>query len=92
MNLIEAVKSGRPFKRKAWGTSDWEAPESWSKPFLKYDILADDWELEESKVEITATQFHEAARKVWEEDFDKTRESPHFFAKLIAKRLGLEAE
>ncbi len=66
MNLVEAIKSGRPWKRKgaAW---------SWREPIVRVpgynqvsfelsDLLADDWEIEEPTVTITRAQFWEAVR------------------------------
>jgi hypothetical protein len=58
MNLIDAVKSGLPFRRK---NQDW----GWWKPKRPIDlgpgdILADDWEVQEEKIEVTARMVEEA--------------------------------
>lgn len=92
MNLIEAVKSGRPFKRKTREDKqrEWHHPESWSKNFLKTDILADDWETQEPTITITRQKFLDAARETWEDDFDKTRQHPEQFSLMLARKLGLE--
>ncbi len=49
MNLIEALKSGKPFRRKL-GTSyrriDPERAGIYDIEFTKQEVLADDWELE----------------------------------------------
>ena len=66
MNIIEAVKSQRPFRRVAWETSDWITPNAVSYlPRLRsVDIVADDWEVEKSQpVTITREQFYEAWEK-----------------------------
>lgn len=54
MNIIEAVKSGKRFKRKSWD-GPWCTKDDVSALSLQsWEILADDWEVEEKKVEITA--------------------------------------
>ena len=73
MDLITAIKSGRPFKRKG--------QEGWFKKGTKTSgtfedncgypcllsvesVLADDWEIEEPKVEITESVLERAADNV----------------------------
>jgi hypothetical protein len=68
MNLIDAVKSGRPFRRKAHSSHSPEyfTPREWVDSFglgdfenqevMVADILADDYELEEPEVRITRGQ------------------------------------
>ncbi len=52
MNIIEAVKSGRPFRRRRIG-EDWLGPTD-SPIVLGYEsLLADDWELKPRKVKKT---------------------------------------
>lgn len=78
MNLIDAIKSGRRFRRKTW--ADIEPEGNWchiakgadgedevqfmeGRPTFHaqvLDLTADDWEIEERKVEITKTQLIEA--------------------------------
>ncbi len=60
MNLIEAVKSGLPFRRC---DREWMTPKSWSKAFIREDVLADDWEIQEPAIPITRTQFWQAAKQ-----------------------------
>jgi len=48
MTIIEAMKSGRPFRRKGW--------DSWIQPsktgvFYSSEILADDWEIQPEVLE-----------------------------------------
>lgn len=61
MTFIEAVKSGKNFHRPGY---------SWFRnlPYMFFnvsreDLLAEDWEVEELKLEITETQFWEAIRE-----------------------------
>lgn len=75
MNLIEALKSGRPFRRLSKNCIPRNDPkpgcpnyiEGWftatSIPYLILlveDILADDWEVKEVTVNITVQKFWEA--------------------------------
>jgi hypothetical protein len=101
MNIIEAIKSGKRFRRPAW--KEWSTDTQcnagyvWSSGnqggsttvsgmFLQSaDITADDWEIEEKKVEITRSQFFSAVDKVLAKAFDGTPRSHE-----IAKELGLE--
>lgn len=64
MNLINALKTDKPFRRLGWSlyqgwiTNGWEGV----KALKCYaDILADDWEVQEKEVTITARKFWEAA-------------------------------
>jgi hypothetical protein len=80
MNLIEAVKTGWPFRRKAWGTCDsmWAHVEPDGKdgrPTLEWkdgdaftcfaeDVLANDWEVLEPEVRITSSMFWAAVASI----------------------------
>jgi hypothetical protein len=64
MNIIDAVKSGKKFKRPGY---IWTSSENLNRDYLrltKDDILATDWEIEERKIEITETEFDEAVRQI----------------------------
>ena len=64
MNIIDAIKSGKRYKRKAY--REWyrpASPTSTCYSSLQYsdeDILADDWEVEENKATITEEQLRQA--------------------------------
>lgn len=68
MKIQDAIASGKRFKRKDWAKFDFLAIEQERVlddsrvPYSlgKSDILADDWEIEEKKVEITESQLREA--------------------------------
>jgi hypothetical protein len=62
MNIIDAIKSGKRFKRKVWLHYPAE------KTFCATDIVADDWEVESQPVTITREQFDAAWKKVWPHD------------------------
>lgn len=66
MNIIAAIESGKPFRRKdqgtAWLTADNQGL-SWvngGRSYTKEDIMADDYEIKEISVMITRSQFWEA--------------------------------
>lgn len=59
MNIIEAVKRGTNMKRRHWPWCDALGPGS-ALRLTHEDVLADDWEVEEEKLEITRTQFEAA--------------------------------
>jgi hypothetical protein len=49
MTIQEAIKSGKPFKRKPWVGTAWIYPRNMHSytRFAVSDILADDWEVKE---------------------------------------------
>jgi len=66
MTLIEALKSGRRFKRGLHGAG-FQLPCGSMKEYYRWadsDVLADDWELEPATVMITTEQLHAAILKV----------------------------
>jgi hypothetical protein len=94
MNIIEAIKSGKGFRRKDW---QWRNV-AFIEPFkngvgmqrLEIDyasIVADDWEVEAAPVTITREQFFEAyAYSVGELKANSTNSE---LMEMMAKRLGL---
>ena len=64
MNIIEAVKSGKPFRRKDWDKTVRTFPNNEDRAMMyqigKHDILADDWEIKEEKIELTKDQIKKA--------------------------------
>jgi hypothetical protein len=70
MTLIEAVESGKPFKRTCW--SSYERMDKRNILGLSTeDILADDWEIQEEKIEITREQLRWAYHEAPSDDPDK---------------------
>lgn len=67
MNIIEAIKSGRRFRRKY--EKNWYSPISDNYPMInisaisRENFLADDWEIEGKTVTITREQFDKAVVK-----------------------------
>ena len=78
MNIIEAIKSGKPFKRESWvkWTVDYcNSYIAWSEnlcsvSFSTEDLIADDWEVKETYYPITECElmglrgYSELIRKV----------------------------
>ena len=110
MTLIEAIKSGRPFRRKSvlscWygvvgdvvkyqpGMSD-----AYVANLKVEDILADDWEIQEPTVTISASQFWEACQYATAiedyeivEDVHQRRRRIETRWQEVARRLGIGGE
>jgi hypothetical protein len=66
MNIIEAIKSGKRYRRK--GETGWyDATDHYQDyVFPTRAVLADDWEVEEVRVTITREQFDAAWKSVTE--------------------------
>ena len=82
MNIIEAVKSGRDFRRK--NTDLWYSNNDSPYKITKEDLLAEDWELEVAPVVITREQFNAAWETVLRSSVDGV-----FDGEQLAKELGL---
>lgn len=83
MNIIEAIKSGKPFKRHAW--SYFRSYSNSERIFSMEDVLADDWEVEEPGVLLTRMQIYVACIRagLLSADSDEVR------TELFFKELGL---
>ena len=105
MNLIEAIKSGRPYRRACWDLDAWRPAIGHLRDNRSHygerldDLLANDWEIQEPTVTITRTQFWEAyavalkeaqeCRRTLTTDGIQCWESGKDPMTLLAKRLGL---
>jgi hypothetical protein len=74
MNLIEAVKSGKPFRRKAWANATFffnpkDQTMQDEEMFSVSDILANDFEIEEKTITISESEFEKRIAKVKKEIF-----------------------
>lgn len=88
MNLIDAIKSARPFRRKGKGGGGfWFV--STEPSFATVDIIADDWEIQEPTVMITTRQFWDAFDLVVSEAKGFGM-APVTVAEGLARKLGLE--
>lgn len=105
MNIIEAIRSGLPFRRKFRGNDGWIRNDQGvfygARIFSQAEILSDDWETQKASMPITASQFWEAAAEAF--SFKRTglefgasmlhftgKAPPHAELTLLARRLGLE--
>jgi len=106
MNLIDAIKSGRPFKRADGWWTEWivmhgninQSPMDgyafWSEDgcligVTKEDFIAGDWEIQESSISITPTQFWDAYNRRCNHSHIET-DYGYRVAKAIANELGLD--
>jgi hypothetical protein len=103
MNLIEAVKSGKPFRSDpgcVWMVMDEEGYLIWAegrnqvsgrRPPSKKELLLDTWEIKEPEVTITRTQLLNAVEHVKFQLEYPYGENPRYaaFATDLAKHLGL---
>jgi hypothetical protein len=101
VNLIDAVKSGRPYRRKSWHKL---AGENWWRPAVDFktmwktpctetveDLTADDWEIQEPEVRITRGQFNRLSREVVDQyDGEQARVFASSALNVMARHLGLE--
>lgn len=74
MNIIEAIKTGKRIKRKAWkdffgidkGEFSIDVEDTGIVPAISArDIVADDWEIEEVEVKVTKSELYEACKNNW---------------------------
>ena len=91
MNLIDAVKSGKSFKRPEW-RHFYSAPaqllftvEDIRLQLTIEDILADDWEVEEKQITITESDFNKAVVKTGNLYY----QDQGYWADALKKELGL---
>ena len=59
MNIQQAVRSGKKIRRKAWVLPDFHVINVFNG-IDREDVLADDWEVEEVAIPITAGQYQKA--------------------------------
>lgn len=63
MNLIEALKTGKRFRRPTWGIYYSVSHEGFFE-LTAEDALAEDWEVEKITIPLTGEVFDNAVRKV----------------------------
>lgn len=65
MNIIEAIKSGKPYRRISWSLDFWVPVEreDLTMQVTRSDLIADDWEVQKT-VTITAEKLEIAFNKV----------------------------
>lgn len=101
MNLIEAIKSGKPFRCKTWSNRDyWLGPSrlgpsmtviSQLRATTDEELAGDDWEIQEPTVTITRTQLQDAYNDARNSVGDCSNFGASTFI-VMAKKLGLGLE
>lgn len=89
MNLIEAIKSGKRFKLKR--DREWHTQGQVLQIHeARSDLICDNWEIEEEKIEITRSQLQEAFNKCSFQIHDLSGGFPNYSCRidLLAKELG----
>lgn len=98
MNLIEAAKSGRPFRRPGWhwivkstNRNAFEFEDNFQIADISSpdDIFADDWEIKEPAVTITRSQLWFAYDMAYSDSNLNERLTRQFVVRM-ARHLGLE--
>lgn len=98
MTLIEAIKSGKKFHRQHWET--WYSSKSGVVQTdsgqllgaLTEDLVANDWEIEEFKIEITEASWNDAIRRT-NEKWNSTNYAAEYFISwmdLFREELGFK--
>lgn len=87
MNIVDAIKSNRPFYRKSWTN---RSPITFEevKTLSREALTADDWEVEQIEVSVTDTQFNEAWRSVVSLINDGV--SPEYIKEVLRQELKLD--
>jgi hypothetical protein len=93
VNIIEAIKSGKKFKRQ--GGTSWYSRMLADYPTInisaisREDFLADDWEVETTSVTITREQFDAAWRRAVDVCENMEIKTQHYLYELVVRELGL---
>jgi uncharacterized lipoprotein len=91
MNLIEAIKSGKRYRRKAWEIDDWVSQDREYLParLNVEDVKSDDWEIESQPVTITRADFDAAWRRALDVSENMQITTQHYLYELVVRELGL---
>jgi hypothetical protein len=95
MNIIEAIKSGKKFRRSIWYAEDWREPheaEDVLRNTMFEALIAEDWEVEQQVIPLTKTKVIEAwskALKKWGAKMEYSNGSITPIEELL-KELGFE--
>jgi len=85
MNIQDAIKSGKRFRRKSSSNKDYYSHLILRMELPIGDILADDWEVEPTTVTINRQQFNAA----WDRAVLSLRPDVGFTNEVLARELGL---
>jgi len=89
MNIIDAIKSGKPFKRTNI-IMDWLKANRYDEilGLSVFDIIADDWEIQEKQITISESQLEDVIKQ----SLIKLGSSSSNFIEHIKKELGFKNE
>ena len=87
MNIIEAIKSGKRYRRS--GELGWYDSNYIEYVFSMLDVLDDDWEVEPVYVAITREQFDAAWRRALDVSENMEITTQHYLYQLVVRELGL---
>lgn len=87
MNLIEAIKSGKRYRRR--GELGWYDPDYIEYVFSLRDVLDNDWETEPVYVAITREQFDAAWRRALDVSENMEIKTHRYLYELVVRELGL---
>lgn len=84
MNIIEAIKSGKPFSRTDWAPKFYTLDDESQPMILPREAIDDKWIIQEKTITITESQLEEVLR----EALVKIGSSSSIFFDHIKKELG----
>lgn len=85
MNIIEAIKTGKRFKRKSWSPRQYcDIKKTPDLHFLIEEVMANDWEIEPYVVTITRDQFNRA----WDKGLENSSSNLELHA-ILCEELGI---
>ena len=89
MNILDAMRSGRRFRRPSWEIYYSDTHEGFLE-LTPEDLLAEDWVIEEKKVTITASEFTAAwANAVKEAMISTSPDYERIIYQQLKQELGL---
>lgn len=91
MNIIDAIKSGRRFKRPHWAKDFWITSDDCANTFFNHDLIAEDWIIEpvpEKKIEITKSDLERAWNGISHPQAQSAKYNPLF--QTFCKELGFD--
>jgi hypothetical protein len=97
--LVEAIRSGKRYRRKAWAKSFWvlaDRLDHTTAVFSPDDVLAEDWELEEPRTEVTPSQVRKAIAEAFQDAKKEADTEGRYWAhpstvlNAVLKRFGFE--
>jgi hypothetical protein len=86
MNIIEAIKSGKPYRRK--NDLEFFTPGD-EYDFTYSEVLSEEWEVEQTPVTITREKFDDAWRRALDVSENMEITTQRYLYELVIRELGL---